>query len=98
MKKTKELKRRTRGITLIALVVTIVILLILAGVSINLVLGPNGLISRAQDAAMKTEEAAKEEQTEIDNIDDYIEQASTYQYVFKKSGDDYIFESFKLVN
>ena len=32
------------------------------------------------------------------SIDDYIEQASTYQYVFKKSGDDYIFESFKLVN
>ena len=44
--KTKEMK----GITLIALVITIVVLLILAGVSINLLLGDNGIITKATEA------------------------------------------------
>ena len=48
--KTKEMK----GITLVALVVTIVVLLILAGVSINSVLGENGIIIKAKEAAEKT--------------------------------------------
>ena len=46
-----------RGITLIALVVTIIVLLILAGVTINLVLSDGGLFSRAQDAQNKQKEA-----------------------------------------
>lgn len=41
-------KHNNSGITLVALVVTIVVLLILAGVSINLVIGQNGLIARAK--------------------------------------------------
>ena len=45
-----------KGITLVALVVTIVVLLILAGVSINLVLGNNGIVKKAQDAKTKTAE------------------------------------------
>ncbi len=54
MKLTKEITKGNfldkKGITLIALVVTIVVLLILAGVSINALFGNNGIISRAQDA------------------------------------------------
>ncbi len=46
---------KENGITLIALVVTIVVLLILAGVSLNLVIGNNGIITKAQDAKIKTE-------------------------------------------
>ena len=46
-----------RGITLVALVVTIVVLLILAGISLNLVLGENGIITKAQEARDKTEQA-----------------------------------------
>ena len=42
--------RKNKGITLVALVVTIVVLLILAGVSINLVLGNNGIIAKAKEA------------------------------------------------
>ena len=42
--------KKQSGITLVALVVTIVVLLILAGVSINLVLGENGLITQAKEA------------------------------------------------
>lgn len=43
-----------KGITLVALVVTIVVLLILAGISVNLVLGNDGLIERAKEAREKT--------------------------------------------
>ena len=53
--KTKEMK----GITLVALVVTIVALLILAGVSINLVLGNNGIIAKAKEAETKSAEASQ---------------------------------------
>ena len=51
--------KNKKGITLVALVVTIVVLLILAGVSINLVLGNNGIIARAKDAETKSAEASQ---------------------------------------
>ena len=49
--------KNNKGITLVALVVTIVVLLILAGVSINLVLGNNGIIAKAKEAETKSAEA-----------------------------------------
>ena len=51
--------KNKKGITLVALVVTIVVLLILAGVSINLVLGDNGIIAKAKDAETKSAEASQ---------------------------------------
>ena len=51
--------KNKKGITLVALVVTIVVLLILAGVSINLVLGNNGIIAKAKEAETKSAEASK---------------------------------------
>ena len=56
--KTKEMK----GITLIALVITIVVLMILAGVSINTVLGDDGIIKKAKEAAETTKRASAEEE------------------------------------
>ena len=55
--KTKE----TRGITLITLAVTIVVLLILAGISINAVIGDNGIIKKAQNSAELTKESEAKE-------------------------------------
>ena len=55
--KTKE----TRGITLITLAVTIVVLLILAGVSINTVVGDNGIIKKAQNSAELAKESEAKE-------------------------------------
>ena len=55
---TKEMK----GITLIALVITIVVLMILAGVSINTVLGDDGIIKKAKEAAETTKRASAEEE------------------------------------
>jgi type II secretory pathway pseudopilin PulG len=60
MKKTKE-----KGITLIALIITIIVLLILAGVSINLVLGDNGVITKAKTAVEETEKAKVDEQRKL---------------------------------
>ena len=57
-RKMNKLKSK-KGITLVALVVTIVVLLILAGVSINLVLGNNGIIAKAKDAETKSAEASQ---------------------------------------
>ena len=47
-----------KGITLIALVVTIIVLLILAGISISMLAGENGIITRAAEAKEKTEDAS----------------------------------------
>ena len=47
-----------KGITLVALVITIIVLLILAGVSISLVVGDNGVLTQAQNASTKTNESS----------------------------------------
>ena len=56
------LKKTEKGITLVALVVTIVVLLILAGVSINTVLGDDGIIQKAKEKAETTRRASAEEE------------------------------------
>ena len=53
--------RNQRGITLIALVITIIVLLILAGVSIAMLTGQNGILTRATTATEATREAEAEE-------------------------------------
>ena len=55
-----ESKIRNKGITLIALVITIIVLLILAGVTIAALSGDNGILTRAKEAKQKTEQAQKE--------------------------------------
>ncbi len=55
MKKTKEVKGNEIGITLIALVITIIVLLILSSVTIVMLAGDNGIITRARESKFKTE-------------------------------------------
>ena len=55
-------KKTNKGITLIALVITIIVLLILTGVSINMLLGENGLITNTQNAISKYKEEQLKEQ------------------------------------
>ena len=71
--KKKKLKKGNEGITLVALVVTIVVLLILAGISLNLVLGQNGIISRAQDARNQTAEGKTNTEKAINALTDEME-------------------------
>ena len=62
-----------KGITLVALVITIIVLIILAGISISLVLGQNGLFNKAKEGAQNFQVAANEEQQGTANIVDYVE-------------------------
>ena len=69
----KVLKRKeTAGITLIALVVTIVVLLILASITISLVFSENGIIAKAREAAEKTNQATANEQAQMNELSDYM--------------------------
>ena len=67
LKSTKE-----KGITLIALVVTIVVLLILAGVSLNAIFSESGIIKRAKDAQNKMNEAIKKDVSSLDTLNGLI--------------------------
>ncbi len=58
-------KNNFNGITLIALVITIIVLLILAGVSIAMLTGTNGILTQAQKAKMTTELSGYKEQLEL---------------------------------
>ena len=74
MFKKQKIKSKS-GITLVALVVTIVVLLILAGVSLSLVLDNNGIISRAGEAQEQYGQASKNEQKDLDTAADDIDRA-----------------------
>ena len=75
--KTKIKNKQERGITLIALVVTIVVLLILAGVSISLVLNNNGVISKSKEARNQYAEAQINEEKQLEETSDWIEETAT---------------------
>lgn len=65
----KKNKRYEMGITLIALVVTIIVLLILAGVTIAMVLGNDGIIKKAELAKQRTGEAQSAEEIAMRNLE-----------------------------
>ena len=58
------------AITLIALVVTIIVLIVIAGVSINLILGNNGIISKTKEAKINYQLAANVEQEGLNKMDE----------------------------
>ena len=64
-KKVGALINRPNGITLIALVITIVVLIILAGVAINLTIGENGIFTRAENSRQQSDEKTVKEKIEI---------------------------------
>ena len=69
----RKLKKQVQGITLIALVVTIIVLLILAGVAISLTIGQNGIFSRAQTAANTWRNAESNEQLAMGELEDWMD-------------------------
>ena len=68
--------KNVQGITLIALVVTIIVLLILAGIALNLTIGQNGIFSRAQTAANTWRNAETNEQLAMGELEDWIDNAT----------------------
>ena len=61
--------KKNKGITLIALVITIIVLLILAGVAISMLSGENGILRKAAEAKTKTEEAQKQEEARLTDME-----------------------------
>ena len=93
----KKQIRNKKGITLIALVITIIILLILAGVALSLVTGENGILKRATNAVDKHNEAVAKEQVEL-LIADYQTEWYEEKYVNgteTRSQREYIAEKLK---
>ena len=72
-KLNKTLKNSEKAITLIALVVTIIVLLILAGVSISMLTGENGILSRSAQASKETVHANVYEQLQLKAADYFVE-------------------------
>ena len=64
---------------------TIVVLLILAGVSLNLVLGNNGIITKAQDAKLMTRAGSAEDEVELWKSDNYIARTSNQATIDKET-------------
>ena len=74
---SKEINKRimckeNRGITLIALVITTIVLLILAGITIAALSGNNGILTRAKEAKEKTEQAQKDEEKTLSNMENIL--------------------------
>ena len=68
----RKIKKQAKGITLIALVVTIIVLLILAGIALNLTIGQNGIFSRAEKAANTWRNAETNEQLALGELGNWI--------------------------
>ena len=82
--------RENKGITLITLAVTIIVLIILAGVSINMLVGDNGIISMAQKAKENTELAKMEEEEQLDSL---YEELNSYNSIsFPSEGNEQLEE------
>lgn len=69
--------RNNYGITLVALAITITILILLAGVSVNMLLGENGIILKAKNAISKTKESQNIEKLELESSNDQITSSIT---------------------
>lgn len=65
MKKSLINRKENRGITLIALVITIIVLLVLAGISIATLTGENGVLTKANDAKTETSKASAKEKVQV---------------------------------
>ena len=101
-KTIQEIKKQAKGITLIALVVTIIVLLILAGVAINLTIGQNGIFTRAQIAVVLNENASIYEQFQLvvadyqmggienNREEDILERLKTDGYVNEINGENIV--------
>ena len=80
-----NIRKKQQGITLIALIVTIVVLLILAGVSISLIINRNGIISNAEVAKQETEIADEKEKI---NLSALAAQANNEDAVIRRNDFD----------
>lgn len=89
------MKKQNKGITLITLIITIIVLLILAGVTINMVLGENGLFGKAKTSVAKHENAQKNENTALTEYETEIDNARETITITKEDLNNLIDEKIK---
>ena len=80
----KETLKRNKGITLIALVITIIVLLILAGISVSMLAGQNGVLTRATEAKVKSESSTGQEMNNLNGMSSLIDSKLTQEVVGKE--------------
>ena len=79
MNNINKFLKANKGITLIALVITIIVLLILAGISIAMLSGNNGILQKAADAKQTSERAEAKEQAQMDIMDWITDKTANHQ-------------------
>ena len=67
-----KIKKKEEGITLIALVITVIVLLILAGITITALSGDNGILTRAKEAKEKTKQTQEDEKQKLSNMENLL--------------------------
>ena len=77
-------KWKEKGVTLIALVITIIVLIILAGVAINTLVGENGIITQARRAKEETQQGKRDEQGGLLSLEQQIDEAIGQTYILEK--------------
>ena len=77
-------KWKEKGVTLIALVITIIVLIILAGVAINALVGENGIITQARRAKDDTEQGKRDEQGGLLSLEQQIDEALGQTFITEK--------------
>ena len=77
-------KRKQEGVTLIALIITIIVLIILAGVAINTLVGENGIITQAKRAKEDTDKSQKDELGGLASLEQQIDEAIGQTYIIDK--------------
>ena len=90
--------KSNKGVTLVALVITIIVLLILAGVSISLVVGDNGVLNNATTAVDSTNEASAWDAIQLavssaqtDYFSDYVDDQSLTFYSYDSTNSEYTY-------
>ena len=89
--KKQKMSKSNSGITLIALIITIIVLLILAGISISTIMGENGILSKSKNAKERTRvESIKEQIALFDSENEILkadgETTGEFAIIFRKVG------------
>ncbi|MFR2534576.1 MAG: hypothetical protein ACLS95_05035 [Clostridia bacterium] len=90
-------QRKENGITLIALVITIIILIILAGISIGMLVGDNGIINKAREAKENTQKGQEQEEQDLQKAQDYIDEQTGFVEDLRDDTTDASLQSLKIL-
>ena len=82
--------QNSKGITLVALILTIIILIILAGVGISVAIGQNGIFTKSKEGVSKYQDSVKREESELDKAFDTIESLDPNSLAAKVKIGDYV--------